>query len=103
MFLLSFDKQVLSKSNLKKNVTFHSTLEDINELKKLKKIHISLAISLTNLVKKSEKLYKRGYKLQAKKLIESGEKHLKTSPKKLLDPTAKEILLYDFTELKNGL
>lgn len=87
-------------SELKKSVTFESTLKDVKELRKLNLLHFSLELSLIADLKSAEKLYKAKKNQQVKKLIDFAIKLINTSPKKFVDPMAKEVLLYDFNELR---
>ena len=99
-FILSFDKQSTTESDLKKTVTFESTIEDIKELRQLNHLHFSTAIATTSLVKNAEKLHENGKDEQAEKLLEVAIKLIEKSPERFVDPIAEEILTYDFDQLK---
>ncbi len=99
-FILSFDKESAAGSTIYKVVTFESTLNDIKELRQLNLLHFSLAVSTTALVKNADHLHNKGKDKQAENLIDVATKLIEKSPKIFVDPVAREILLYDFRELK---
>ena len=90
----------MNNSHIKKSVTFASTLEDIAMLKKLGSISFPVAISTTVLISDAEKMYNKGKHDQANKLIDAAIVLIEKTPKILINPTAKDILLYDFAALK---
>ncbi len=102
-FILTFDRQSTSGSTIKKGVTFDSTIEDIKELRELDLLHFSVAISTTALVNNAKKMHDLGKDKTAEKMIEVAIGLINKRSIGFVSPLARDIILYDFNELKKLL
>lgn len=102
-FIIGFDKNNSNNSTAQKTVTFTSTLEDIHELRDLHQIKIALGVSTYALIKNAEHLNNKNNNKQAKNLIDEAISLVEKNPEWFIDSLAKEILLYDFNQLKVSL
>jgi len=96
---VSFNKNNSNNSKVTKIVSFQTTIEDIKELRQLNLLHFSIAISTTALLDNAERLHNSGKDNQAKQLLDVARKLINESPKRFVEPVAKDILIYDFDQL----
>ncbi len=102
-FTISFDKTNNSNSTITKLITFDSTLQDIKNAQNLNLINNGLATSLTEMLTNAQKQLDK-HPETAKTLLNNGIKNLDSHQNQvqLISPEAYDILIYDFTQLKNA-
>ncbi|MGI8419633.1 MAG: C39 family peptidase [Candidatus Levyibacteriota bacterium] len=101
-YLLSYDK--ITNSSIHNEITYQSTLQDINSAEKQGLIQHGLAQSLSSEIKNDEENESKN-KNAATQHLENGLNDLEKNQnnEKNISPTAYEILHYDFTTLHDAL
>ncbi len=100
---IKFDKDNEDNSQVKRIITFQTTIADIDESISLKELNKILGTQLKKLISTAKKDNRSNHKISAQIKLETAIRLLKSSKGTLIKQTGFDILMQDFNSLKASL